>query len=418
MDYTDIIGRRGMSEEISNLLRTIISNIHDPMQKRCIFVFGDTGVGKTTFVKRLCKDEGYDMIDYGNSSGVSSGSSVKMSNIISKVVGTTSVYSMFFKKKPVVAYIDDIGIGTSTVNSDNSKISQLIKMVRPKRTKKQLSNDDTVNMPVICISGRHHNKKITELIKMSYVFECKTPTEYEYTDILGKLGLPVGDSCGINMHIIDKMVRNSDANSMLRTDECNSVAFERDQGNDTHVDEIVVRALNDPITFEDYDNITNDVDRTVVGMNIHENASNDMKFHEDSVVMYERFLDHFVISDFIDRGIFQKQLWQLSDISAILKIASVHETHPISMTKNKSVRFTKILTKYSSEYSNQLFLQKLCNELHLNTRHVFEYFNSAFEKHTIAEITEMLKDTDVSKLDVARMGRFMKTCGVESEWII
>ena len=416
MDHANVLGHSRVRDEFSGLLKSILSNIHDPAYKRCIFVYGDTGIGKTTLVRGVCEDNGYDLINYGNGGNNSSGNSIKMSNIISKIVGITNVYSMFYKRKSVVAYIDDIGLGTSTVNSDNTKISQLIKMVRPKRTKKQLKNDDMINVPVICISGRCHNKKITELMKVSYVVEMTTPKQTVYRNILKMNGLASNHlDIHLNMHVVDKCITRKQGSES--SDALNQDIFTDEYGNNNRVDDIVRRAINSPISFMEYGEITSDVDKTVVGMNIHENIYNSMEFTSQMIGVYDSILDCFISSDYIDRSIFQKQLWQLADISVILKITSTNEMPPVSKPLN-NVRFTKILTKYSSEYNNQLFIQKMCNELNLSQYELFEYFNNAFAKYSLLEITGILKDTEITKLDIARMGRFMKTCGVPSEsWL-
>ena len=38
------------------------------------------------------------------------------------------------------------------------------------------------------------------------------------------------------------------------------------------------------------------------------------------------------------------------------------------------VRFTKVLTKYSTEYNNMLFTQNLCEELNMDKKDMFSYF--------------------------------------------
>ena len=46
--------------------------------------------------------------------------------------------------------------------------------------------------------------------------------------------------------------------------------------------------------------------------------------------------------------------------------------------KNKynpsDVRFTKVLTKYSTEYNNSLFFQNLCKQLNMDKKDLFSYF--------------------------------------------
>ena len=44
------------------------------------------------------------------------------------------------------------------------------------------------------------------------------------------------------------------------------------------------------------------------------------------------------------------------------------------MRKMSLIRFTKVLTKYSTEYNNIVFIQSLCNKLSLDKNDLFSYF--------------------------------------------
>ena len=41
---------------------------------------------------------------------------------------------------------------------------------------------------------------------------------------------------------------------------------------------------------------------------------------------------------------------------------------------NNDIRFTKVLTKYSTEYNNMLFIQNLCQQLGLDKKDTFSFF--------------------------------------------
>ena len=41
---------------------------------------------------------------------------------------------------------------------------------------------------------------------------------------------------------------------------------------------------------------------------------------------------------------------------------------------HEDIRFTKVLTKYSTEYNNQLFLTNLCLELNMDTKDLLTFF--------------------------------------------
>ena len=80
------------------------------------------------------------------------------------------------------------------------------------------------------------------------------------------------------------------------------------------------------------------------------------------------------------------------------------------------IRFTKVLTKYSTEYNNSLFIQSLCQHLGMDQKDMFSYFLQLRDKYKYGEdqIYELLNIYDVGKLDVSRIYRYLsKYLGVE-----
>jgi hypothetical protein len=404
MNYDITLGRSAIYDEIRDQLREITANIRNPQQKRCIFIHGDRGIGKTTFVRRLLASESYDVITLGD--GVGEASVSKIPSLTSKHVGTSNIFSLLTRKKrQMVVVVDGIGVVTNAMSSDNTKISSLLKMVRPKRTARQLSDDDTVNIPVICISGNRHNKRVTELIKVSYRYQLAPPTPGQYTELFTATTGHAPRTRIPDLHHLHRMVTNISE----YTESPNEVA-----GSDCP-DEVVSELIRRPISSAWYSAIAGELDKTVIGMNLHENIIDYIPYSENSVASYKSMLDMIVSADHIDRNIFQSQLWQLSALSSSVKIAGpsavFHAEIAADRTiKPKKIRFTKILTKYSSEYSNQQFIQKLCNELHLDAENTFQYFHNAFGKYTIPEVVELVSGTAIGRLDVARMARYLNGC--------
>ena len=68
-------------------------------------------------------------------------------------------------------------------NGDKGGIDALIKLIRQKKTKKQKSENTTLN-PIICIGNHENDKKIRELMKVCHVFELKTPTPAQIDTLL------------------------------------------------------------------------------------------------------------------------------------------------------------------------------------------------------------------------------------------
>ncbi len=86
---------------------------------------------------------------------------------------------------------------------DKGGMNTLIKLIRPKKTKKQKSEDSTVN-PIICIGSYFIDKKIRELMKVCSVFELKTPSSEKIYTIVKELMPNISDELHKNITEIKK----------------------------------------------------------------------------------------------------------------------------------------------------------------------------------------------------------------------
>ena len=75
----------------------------------------------------------------------------------------------------------------------------------------------------------------------------------------------------------------------------------------------------------------------------------------------------------------------------------------------EKVRFTKVLTKYSTEYNNMLFIQNLCQQLNMDKKDVFSYFLYLRQNHTDEQIYELFDNDNyqINKLDINRVYRYL-----------
>ena len=76
----------------------------------------------------------------------------------------------------------------------------------------------------------------------------------------------------------------------------------------------------------------------------------------------------------------------------------------------KNVRFTKVLTKYSTEYNNSLFIQNLCKQLNMDIKDMFSLFLLILKKNIrLEEIIELFENNnyEINKLDINRIYRFL-----------
>jgi hypothetical protein len=71
------------------------------------------------------------------------------------------------------------------------------------------------------------------------------------------------------------------------------------------------------------------------------------------------------------------------------------------------VRFTKVLTKYSTEYNNSLFIQNLCQLLGNDKKDTFSYFLELRNNLNEDEIYEELQNYEIGKLDINRIYRYL-----------
>jgi hypothetical protein len=116
---------------------------------------------------------------------------------------------------------------------------------------------------------------------------------------------------------------------------------------------------------------TLDTEKATQCLLFHENIINDLT--SKHVGFYNRFLLNFCNGDYYDRISFQKQLWLYNDISYQLKfIYNWYIYNNTQVTVKKRVcRFTKILTKYSTEYNNRNFIILISNTLNKTKKELY-----------------------------------------------
>ena len=161
----------------------------------------------------------------------------------------------------------------------------------------------------------------------------------------------------------------------------------------------------------------NETDRTSVGLLYHENIIDVLENipKNDSIPFYNNILDNICFSDYIDRITFQKQIWIFNEMSSLIK--TFYNNHLYQKKygeKNikfnpSDVRFTKVLTKYSTEYNNSIFIQNLCKQLNMDIKDMFSLWINLQNKYSIEEIVELFdnENYEINKLDINRIYRFL-----------
>ena len=420
INFNKILDRENIAENICNILRNFEENKKDLLEKRGIYIYGESGIGKTTFVNNILKKMNYDIIYYD-------AGDIRNKNIIETItknnISDKSVLSLFKKKRQSIAIIMDEIDGMN--NGDKGGITALIKLIRPKKTKKQKLENIT-NVPIICISNYHIDKKIKEMIKICETIELKTPTKNEIKNIITILMPKLEDELREKMTVfmqgdLRKLKSTFDIyknqESILKNQLIQNMFQKKNYNED--VKDIIKKLLNNKYELNKHTELMNETDRTSVGLLYHENIIDVLKIcdKKKAISFYSNILDNICFSDYIDRITFQKQIWIFNEMSSLIKTFYNHDIYHEHYKNNKQkynpveVRFTKVLTKYSTEYNNSLFIIKLCQELNMDIKDMISYFMNLKKTMTIDEINELFNNEnyDINKLDINRIYRYIQS---------
>jgi hypothetical protein len=415
IDFNTILNRKITYDNIKHFFKEFEKNKHDLSFKRGIYIYGNPGTGKTNFIEKLLKEINYDIIKYdaGDIRNKSIIDTITKHNMADK-----NVLSLLQKNTKKIAIIMDEIDGMN--NGDKGGINSLIKLIRPKKTKKQKQEEITLN-PIICIGNYHMDKKIRELMKVCNSYELKNPTNKQMEILIDNL-MPVLEKSIKNnllsyiqgdLRKLESIVKIYNKQNIILNKEIIQNIFQPKTYNEDSK-KITQNLINNNFSIDKHNNIMNETDRTIVGLLWHENIVDCLnKFkQQDSFPFYNKVLENICFADYIDRITFQKQIWQFNEMSSLIKTfynnKLFHEQFPKKNKFNPSeVRFTKVLTKYSTEYNNYMFIQNLCFNLNMDQKDLFSFFIHLRENHSEEEIFSSLENYEISKLDINRMFRYI-----------
>jgi DNA polymerase III delta prime subunit len=417
LNINKILNRENIHNEIKNILLSFDKKKDDVNFKKGIYIYGNPGSGKTTFIRNILKELSYDAIKYD---ACDNRNTSVIEDIAKNNMSDKNIMSLFNKNIRKIAIIMDEIDGMN--NGDKGGINTLIKLIRPKKTKKQKLEEVTLN-PIICIGNYKVDKKIKELMKVCNLIELKTPTQPQIIEIITKI-MP-NNSYDIQNKIIEfvqgdiRKVQNIyniyKQNPDSLTIELFDNIFKLKSYNDDSK-KITNNLIQNYYKINDHMNIMNETDRTSVGLLWHENIIDVFEKidKKDSIPLYIKQLDNICFSDYIDRITFQKQIWQFNEMSSLIKTFKnnklFHDEFPKKENKKESkqeIRFTKVLTKYSTEYNNSLFIQKLCQKLGMDKKDLFGFFIELRNKYDDNQIISLFENYEITKLDINRIYRYL-----------
>ena len=368
---------------ISNNVIKYVSNLEKNNSLKYLYVYGENGIGKTTIIKNILHSLKYNVnyIDCNQNQ-------LTLEELIN-ITDNKDVYSMFFNNVQKNALIMD-NINYYLYN-DKSYFNNLVKLLKKNKIHKFI--------PFIFINTLHEEKKFTELSKLSYCLKINPPTTIQLKNIIYKLYPKILDFEN-NTLIIDNIITYLDYkfykilnieyfyNNNLIELKFDTHTHSSNNSNfniNNNIKILTKNLLHYKYNLQNLD-IINYSDRTSLSLLLHENIiklfNNNLTHNE--LKIYKKILDNFIFCDCIDKNIFLYQIWQLNDITYIIKIFYnnfiLWEHNLLKNIGQANIIFTKILTKYSSEYNNFNFIfnntQLYCTNKKTLLLHIFTIDNS------------------------------------------
>ena len=427
VNINKIFERDIIKERITNVLSEFNEKCNNIDYKKGIYLYGSPGSGKTFFITELLTELGYDVIKY-DAGDIRN--KALIDTITSNNVSNRNVLDMMSKKQKRIAIVMDEIDGMNS--GDKGGLNALIKLIRQKKTKKQKAESKTLN-PIICIGNYYTDKKMRELMKVCNIFELPTPTKEQVKNVLKEvvsnkikltkqeydtiLNYIQGDMCKLNfaIEVLTKKIESGNSSNILNLFHTKS--FNEDAKTTTH------QLLENNYSIMQHGTIMNETDRTIVALLWHENVIDKLKYINSSYAypLYYKILRNICFSDYIDRITFQQQIWQFNEMSSLIKTFynnNIFHTYTTKYNMNSlnEVRFTKVLTKYSTEYNNSLFIQELSQKLSMDKRDFISLFQEirlcigkdfTNDNDLLTIISQMFEQYEISKLDIRRLYRYL-----------
>jgi hypothetical protein len=424
-----IFGREKIYNDIKQILESFDKNINNVFFKKGIYIYGSPGCGKTEFVVSLLNDMNYDVIQYD-------AGDVRNKNLIDSMTSNNlsnyNVLQMMKGVKKKIAIIMDEIDGMN--NGDKGGLTSLIKLIRQKKTKKQKLETRTLN-PIICIGNYYSDKKIKELVKISNTYELVSPTREQMRELVEYTMPYILNIPAKKMNMILDYIQNDlrkykflyrlyeKKPEIILNENLESIFHIKTFNDDSKVN--TRRLINEPVPLERHNTFMNDTDRTIISLLWHENIVDMIEQEKNKKAVfsfYTKILSIICYADYIDRITFQNQIWIFNEMTSLMKTFYTNRLYHSRFPENlhqynpSEVRFTKILTKYSTEYNNILFFFNLCQELDMERKDLVSFFQEIrmFYRDDIVQRPELMNrmermfdNYNITKLDIKRVYRFL-----------
>lgn len=431
------------SKTEGNSLLEDITYVSDSMG---LFITGPAGSGKTGFIHNLMrKPEVASNFDFIYFNAADQRNKNVISEMTSQNMTSQNVHQMFFsKRKQLVFIMDDINHMNQT---DKFGLNILIKMLRTKKTRKQ-KGEITTNIPVICIGNKGSDKKLKDLAKGCVNVNLLPPCKEEIGEIISNTFPTMSNGDGEEVKEILLKAIGGDLRKLAKYLDLLKLYYSADRHHHHHQnnfsnflellqqnrgdivkENLILNTIDDSMTklqvknlFSNYYPIIQhrnhilEADRTTISMIWHENVIDLKHLHlnqgselNSNIKQYVNYLKNLTFADVLDRVTFLKQIWHCSEISSLIKTYYnnylLHHSGYIDNNDNslqsKELRFTKILTRYSTEFNNTSFKNTLTQRLIMDRKDLNTLFYLGLCKKAL-DIQELLELNDITELEQKR----------------
>jgi hypothetical protein len=413
---------------LASTLGDICANKNDTTFKKCVYVWGEPGVGKTTLVLETLEANGYNAVRL-NSVGTC-GKHV-MDTIGSRSMSESNALSMLRgDSRRNVVVIDDFDCLCA---AEKTFVAPFIRLVRPKKTRRQIK-EAGVRVPIVCVGSVSSPERLNhELVEACHSVQISGAGETSVRRILRERYPLLDAVCEDHIvshggHNLSKMLVMAKAHAITGAGACAGSARGREPGifvenatPDVGNKRVTQNMLLAPFPISEHSARIGESDRTIVGLLWHENVVDVLNCASgvDKVAVYGDILKRICVADCIDRTTFQRQAWQLGELSSLTKTFGANWAfHKACRARGglvirpvTNVRFTRVLTKYSTEFGNASFIYAMQQK-------------TGFERRDMAALVccvggggalpDELADAGISKIDVRRVLRHVAADTVRS----
>ena len=294
-------------------------------------MYGDPGVGKTTLVYRVCKQEGFAVKEF-NASHTRTGSAFRDQILpLLEEPGITSWISDRYRRGHVVLLDEMDGMSSG----ERGGLQELLKYIRAMRKKQ-------VIIPLICCCNVIQGRKAQQLLRLSMVFEVRMPA----TDVLAKwLGRTIKED-----------ERGSDLRQLMRGEAHAAASTDAEEEDETIAKKIAHHTLYESIDI--YEEIVAETkDINLASLLVHQNLLTRIGT-KATLAEYDALMEILRFGDKCDFWAFFHQCWPLLNISLEFKCKLLNlylQRTPIPSTKKRptpeQLEYTWVLTKQSSLFN-------------------------------------------------------------------